>query len=729
MQSKKIIIFILASFVAGTLLLVYIQYNSSKNINSLIAGNETLMNEVEMDIKLNQLEKTIIKVESKVRGAIVIENPSSIIVIDKEILEIKSLLGQLQRSSKDDRSLFYLDRLDSLIQEKLLFNQEVLNNLQDKGKENAMQVISNPNSKILSDSIVATIQKIGRIRSKHLSRAIASIDRSGKKAQQFSFILIVIVLVCGAALFWYIINTIRRQISLIQKLNISEKKEKESARIKEVFMANMSHEIRTPMNAILGFTGLLQNKNLDEESREYVHTIEQSGENLLTIINDILDLSKIEAGMLKIEKKPFSIRHLLHSVKGMFFAKAVEKNIIFSTEIDDSVPDVLLGDATRLKQILMNLAGNALKFTGKGTISIKIYNEGNTPEFINLGIAVTDTGIGIEKEMHQQIFERFQQAEDSVIRNYGGSGLGLSIVKDLVKLQNGTIEIDSEPGKGTAFTLIIPLDISPDGVLQSSEIAETNYVIKNSDLAGRILVVEDNVINQSLIKHLFKNWKLNYDLAVNGQEALEKLQAQKYMLILMDIQMPVMDGYSTTKEIRQTLKLKTPIIAMTAHALAGEREKCLQYGMDDYISKPLRENQLHQLINQYTKGDFDSTILTSPPDPHHYRFIKLQYMKEISSGNKEYEKLVTEQFIEAIQEELTALETAWNEGDIKKMQHVAHNMKTTVSVMGLYKSLQNYLDALENEEINEAAFQVNFQEISRICSGALVEAIHLNSSF
>ena len=219
--------------------------------------------------------------------------------------------------------------------------------------------------------------------------------------------------------------------------------------------------------------------------------------------------------------------------------------------------------------------------------------------------------------------------------------------------------------------------------------------------------MEDNVINQSLIKHLFKNWKLNYDLAVNGQEALEKLQAQKYMLILMDIQMPVMDGYSTTKEIRQTLKLKTPIIAMTAHALAGEREKCLQYGMDDYISKPLRENQLHQLINQYTKGDFDSTILTSPPDPHHYRFIKLQYMKEISSGNKEYEKLVTEQFIEAIQEELTALETAWNEGDIKKMQHVAHNMKTTVSVMGLYKSLQNYLDALENEEINEAKVLVS----------------------
>ena len=730
MQSKKIIIFILASFVAGTLLLVYIQYNSSKNINNLIEGNETLMNEVSVNSKLNQLEKTIIKVESKVRGAIVINDPYTIVGIDSEILEIKSLLKQLQGLSYDDSSLFFLDHLDTLMEEKLLFSQDVLINLRKNGKDNAMEIISSPKGKELTDSIVATIQKIDLTRSENMADAIDLIDESGKKAQQFSLILIVIVLVCGAALFWYIINTIRRQISLIRKLNISEKKVKESARIKEVFMANMSHEIRTPMNAILGFTGLLKNKHIDEEALEYVQTIEQSGENLLIIINDILDMSKIEAGMLKLEKKPFSIRNLLHSIKVMFYNKAAEKLIILTTEIDESIPDSLLGDATRLTQILTNLVGNALKFTEKGTITIKISNEGRSLESINLGITVADTGIGIEREKQQQIFERFQQAEDSITRTYGGTGLGLSIVKDLVKLQNGTIEIDSGPGKGTAFKLTIPLDISPQENLQSDPTPQVDYGFKNSDGYGHILVVEDNVINQSLIKHLFKKWGLKYDLANNGKEALEKLQSNKYTLILMDIQMPLMDGYTATREIRQTLKLHTPIIAMTAHALAIEKEKCFECGMNDYISKPLREGQLHQLIDQYAQMDkTDAKSHISSSRPYNYVFINLQYMKEISSGNKEYEKLVTGQFIEAIPEDIKAIKSSWKDRDFTRLRHVAHNMKTTISVMGLNDSLQPYLDALENDEMNEIVFQKNSREITRICSGALEEATYFYSTF
>ena len=730
MQSKKIIVFILASFVAGTLLLVYIQYNSSKNINKLIRGNENLMNEVEVNSKLNLLEKTITKVETKVRGAIVIKNPTSIIGIDNEILEIKSLLKQLQRLSKDDSSLFYINRLDTLMQEKLLLNQSVLHNLSRKRIIKAEELINSYRGKKLTDSILVTILKIDDTRSKQLINAINSIDKSGKKAQQFSLILIVIVLVCGAALFWYIINTIRRQISLISQLNISEKKVIETARSKEVFLANMSHEIRTPMNAILGFTALLRHKDLDEESREYVRTIEQSGENLLTIINDILDMSRLEAGMLKLDKRPFNIRNIIHSIKGMFYNKAAEKTILLSTEIDESVPATLLGDTTRITQILINLAGNALKFTKKGSITIKVTNEGITGNSINLGITVADTGIGIRREKQEQIFERFQQAEDSVTRKYGGSGLGLSIVKDLVKLQNGTIEIDSEPGKGTTFKLMIPLDISME------EISQTDYntigfsEADGSNLPGRILVVEDNIINHSLINHLFKNWKLDFDLANNGKEALVKLKAQNYCLILMDIQMPVMDGYTATSEIRQTLKLTTPIIAMTAHALALEKEKCFEFGMNDYISKPLRENKLHQLINHYVKIDKSHVSATrSHPDSDKYDFIDLQYMKEISIGNKEYEKLVTEQFLEAIPEELKAIENAWKEEDILRLRHVAHNMKTTVSVMGLNTSLQKYLDALENEVIDQTVFQNNFAEIKRICSRSLEEARHFYSSF
>lgn len=721
MQSKKIILFILACFIAGTFLLVYIQYHSSKNIHNLIEGNQTLMNVGEINNKLNQLEKTILKVENEVKGAIVINDPKSILRINQEISDIEMLMKQLQSLANDDSSLLYLNSLDTLLHKKLILTHEILNDLNRIGEGKAVELIGSTKNINLTDSILATILKIDNVRNNNLAYAIESIDTSGKKAQRFSFILIITALICGAALFWYIIDIIGKQILLIRKLNISEKKNAESARIKEMTITNMSHEIRTPMNAILGFARLLQNKNLEKETLEYVQTIEQSAENLLRIINDILDLSKIDVGMLKIERKPFSIRSLMLSIRGMFYNKSKEKNIKLSIEIEDSIPDYLLGDSIRLTQIFINLVDNALKFTEKGTIKIFISNEGIRKELISLGITVSDTGIGIIKEKQEEIFERFKQAEDSTNRNYGGSGLGLSIVRDLVKLQNGTLELESERGKGTTFKLLIPLGISQDELLQREEKLSKHHAFKDPMAIGRILVVEDNFINQSLIVHLFKNWKIDFDLANNGKEALEKLKIEKYSLILMDIQMHVMDGYTATKEIRQTLKIDTPIIAMTAHALAGEKEKCLECGMNNYISKPLREKQLHQLIDQYA--------VIENADGGNYEMINLQYMYEISSGNKEFEKNVTAQFLEAIPKELKEMEYAWENKDIIRLRKLAHNMKTTISVMSLNDTLQPYLDVLENHEMDETEFERNFREISRICSEALEEATHFYSTF
>lgn len=730
MQSKKIIIFILSAFIAGTLLLVTIQYNSSKNIDKLIKGNEILMNEFKINSKLSQLEKNIITVESRVRGAIVIRNSAYFIRFNNDISEIFSLLGQLQKLSNDDLSEFYIDRLDTLIKEKLLFNQQVLNNLQQKGKLQAEELISSQYGKTLTDSIVVTMQQIDSTRKIHLASAIESIDKSGKKAQQFSLVLILIVLVCGAGLFWYIINIIRRQISLIRKLNISERKVKESARIKENFMANMSHEIRTPMNAILGFTNLLQRKSLDEDSREYVSTIEQSGENLLTIINDILDLSKLEAGMVKIEHLPFSIRALMHSLKIMFDNKASEKNIRLITTIEEALPDILVGDVKRLTQILINLVSNAIKFTEKGSITVSLADNGKEGDFLNLGIKVADTGIGIENDKQQKIFDRFQQAEDSITRNYGGTGLGLSIVKDLVTLQKGTIVVESYLGKGTTFKLMIPYGISRDQGLNEAIPIEKELDFKSGPVSLKLLVVEDNLVNQSLLRHLFKSWNLDFDLAGNGKEAIDRLQSHPYNLILMDIQMPVMDGYTTTREIRQTLGLKTPVIAMTAHALTDEKEKCFQYGMNDYISKPLREKELHRLIDKYTRFRNDNTGTSNAPRRHSgYQVINLKYMQEISAGDQQYEKEVTGLFIESIPGDLAELETAWKNNDIKLLRQLTHNMRTTVSIMGLNNCLDPLLQPLEYESINEPAFQKNYQEIVRICNAAMEEARNFYSTF
>ncbi|RYZ13615.1 MAG: hypothetical protein EOP49_54290 [Sphingobacteriales bacterium] len=246
---------------------------------------------------------------------------------------------------------------------------------------------------------------------------------------------------------------------MIRQLDASEKKEREAAKIKENFLANMSHEIRTPMNAILGFTTLLQKKQLEPEAALYVHTIRQSGENLLAIINDILDLSRIEAGMMRIEPAPFSVRSLAHSIETMFLEKTKEKGLLLSTSVADDVPDILEGDAVRLTQILVNLIGNAVKFTQQGSINIAIQSTSAGPQQVNLLISVNDTGIGIEKDQLPRIFDRFRQAEDSITRRYGGTGLGLSIVKDLVDLQKGSITVLSEPGLGTRFQVSLSYKI------------------------------------------------------------------------------------------------------------------------------------------------------------------------------------------------------------------------------------------------------------------------------
>jgi len=731
MRGKRIFFYILGAFISGTLLLIYIQYNSSKNISSLITGNEKLLSEFKVNSELKELKADITSVEGKVRGIVFTKDTSHIEELETKIAEVEGDLKHLQKITDDDSTVKFVDDLDRMVHQKLFFSKEILDSFYSGRRISAESLITNQESENLTDSIRQITQKIEITRQSLLTAVTSFVDESGKKAQQFSTILIVLVLISGVGLFWYIINTIQKHILLIQQLNISEKKVRESARIKENFMTNMSHEIRTPMTAILGFANLLQNKNLDEESKEYLNTIQKSGESLLGIINDVLYLSKIEAGMVHFESAPFSIRELLHSIKTMLKPIATKKKLQFSVDVNESVPDILEGDAARLTQILLNLIGNALKFTSQGSVSVSVTNEGISGNALNTGITVTDTGIGVEREKLQHIFERFQQAEDSITRKYGGTGLGLSIARDLVLLQNGTIDVESELGEGTSFRLIIPYKISAEKFINkpyvesrtTSEINFENY---------SILVVEDNEINQSLIKHLFKSWQLNFDLANNGREAIDKLRAKEYDLILMDIQMPEADGYTTAQEIRDKLKLNTPIIAMTAHAFAGEREKCLSYGMNEYISKPIREKQLQELISQFIQMN-PNVVLQSEPDSSTgngtYQYINLQYMKEVSRGNTEYEKTVTEQFIEAIPKDLQLLEKVWKSNDLIHLREIAHNMKTTVSVMGLNELLEPYLDTLEFEELNQYTFYESYLTLKSVCETSLEEAKLFHSSF
>ncbi|MFT3946195.1 MAG: response regulator [Agriterribacter sp.] len=723
---------LLSVFIAALLLIVFLQFNSNRSINKLIDGNESMLNHIEVKANLQRLQTNIIMLESKVKGSVISGAAQEPDYLASEIRAVNEILPVLDSLTEDSSVIPLMHSLGNFVKDKIDFNNKIINAFHTKGKAEAELLINTQRGKQLTDSIRLICSRVEEMHQRTVTGLIEQADINGMKAKTLGTIMGAIAVLASIFIFVYVAYKVTQQQQLITRLNISEKNAKDAARTKENFLANMSHEIRTPLNAILGYTNILQRKDLDEVSKQQVQIIQRSGENLLAIVNDVLDLSKIEAGMMRIESAPFSMRGLIHSVETMLSPKAAEKQLQLITTVSNDVPDELEGDATRLTQVLINLIGNAIKFTEQGSISIEINNLGINGNIIQTGITVTDTGIGIAKEKLDLIFERFQQAEDAVTRKYGGTGLGLSIVSELVLLQKGTISAGSEPGKGTAFHISIPYKISS---LQISPAANQLRDISLHTGFGKvkILVAEDNEINQSLIKHLFKEWQLNYDLVKNGREAIALLQRENYDLVLMDIQMPEMDGYTATQQIRETLKKDVPVIAMTAHAMAGEREKCLSYGMNEYISKPLREELLYKMIAMFTSGneykkEADSIIKQSAAQFHAYHTINLQYMREISMGNAEYEKAVTEQFMEIIPENLEALQQCWRSGNMAALKQTAHNMKTSVSIMGLTDTLQPYLDALEHEALSENSFQQYYTSLENVCTMALEEAGRLHRS-
>ncbi len=390
----------------------------------------------------------------------------------------------------------------------------------------------------------------------------------------------------------------RALLNILDDYSDAKEKAEESTKLKEAFLANMSHEIRTPMNAIIGFSDILSKRDMGAQEKEYVNTIKAAGENLLTIINDILDISKIEAGMMAFEEQVFSVKELFTSLHVMLMGKVKEKHLELHFNCNDAIPDSLLGDPTRLTQIIINLAGNAIKFTqeGKVVVDVKVIKDEN--EIVLLEFTVTDTGIGIPDDKLTHIFERFRQAESHTTRKYGGTGLGLSIAKQLVELQGGALSVASEFKKGSVFTFCIPYKKTVEAK-HAPEAIEKKYTMEELSRLN-ILLVEDNKLNVMLILSLFSEYNLKLQVAENGSIGIEKLKETDFDIILMDMEMPVMNGYEAATIIRRELKKTIPIIAMTAHAMSGERERCLSLGMNDYISKPINANLLFDKIYELT---------------------------------------------------------------------------------------------------------------------------------
>ncbi len=495
---------------------------------------------------------------------------------------------------------------------------------------------------------------------------------------------------------------ITHQKKLEVRLREAKKQAEESAWAKEMFLANMSHEIRTPLNAIIGMARLLTGASLNIQQAGYLQAIITSAENLTVIVNDILDLTKIEAGKVDIEKIGFPTAALCQQIEKTLRYRAEEKGLVFSTKIDPNVPNVLIGDPHRLTQVLLNLAGNAVKFTESGRVEVSCDVLDLQKSYVTLAISVSDTGIGIEPEYLTRIFSDFSQEDPSITRKFGGTGLGLSISRRLVDLLGGQLQIESEKGRGTKVSFCLQLPIGTPADVPPSP-AGTTDPARFSKLHGkRILLVEDNEFNRILARAILDDIGLNVTEAENGAAAVTLAFEQPFDLVLMDVQMPVMNGFEATAILRGQPGPRLPIVALTANAIKGERERCLEAGMDDYLAKPFSEEDLLACLFHWLTNPAEEESEEAAP------LYQLDFLLQTAHGNQAFVQKMLHTFLQTAQQTLFDWQIATDGLDAPRIQALAHRLKPSLTHLRIQTTLP-LAEQLENWaplEINDLFWRI-----------------------
>jgi len=508
------------------------------------------------------------------------------------------------------------------------------------------------------------------------------------------------------------------------KAETSTKIAETAVKAKQQFLSNMSHEIRTPMNAIIGFTKVLLKSELTAKQKEYLLAIKMSGDALIVLINDILDLAKVDSGKMVFEKIPFKMKSSISAMLHLFETKILEKNLKLVVDYDKNIPDVLLGDPVRLHQIILNLVSNAVKFTAQGKIYVSVHLLSNSDNNVGVQFSIKDTGIGISDEKIGRIFENFQQASSGTSRLYGGTGLGLAIVKQLVESQGGSIQVVSKLNEGSTFSFVLNFLKTEEQAAEEMITDEPDEEIK--DL--KVLVVEDIPLNQLLMKTLLDDFGFERDIADNGKIAIEKMQTKTYDVVLMDLQMPEMNGFEATDYIRNVMHSDVPIIALTADVTTVDLAKCKAVGMNDYIAKPVDERILYSkiigLIKKTAVIEIPEKETKIEVDIKAIRCINLGYLNTRTKSNPALMMEMISLYLEQTPPLISAMKRSLEEKDWNGLHSAVHKMIPSFSIMGINVDFENMARKVQDyaiAELQTEGIQDMVLQLGNICSQACTE--------
>ncbi|MEI9943547.1 MAG: ATP-binding protein [Chitinophagaceae bacterium] len=664
------------------------QVLANRNINGLVKGNKEAAITFTINNRLQDLINLSFELESKISS---VEKPVN---YRASLIDSLNVLGYnisvLKEVDLAKEAVQKFNQLNQFTNRQLNISTQALQLLKDGKNNESKKIIDSLRMLRLTDSIYSSALAIEKFLEKDLQ---ATFDNNTKVSSRLSAYNKILAILAVGAIFilgTIIINRHIKQQQLIAALEKAKTDAQQLSKIKDQFLANMSHEIRTPLNAITGFSKILSQTPLNPQQQQYTYLINGASNNLIHIVNDILDISTIEAGKLRIDQREFSIENVLQTVENMFSNIAQQKNLNYSQHIEESIPSNVKGDPDRLLQIIVNIVGNAIKFTKAGAVRTVVSKEKEEAGKTWIKFSVRDTGPGIPKDKQQIIFKRFEQMEgnDDAIK---GTGLGLSIAKSITELMNGSIHVDSELGKGSVFSVVLPFNNVDDPSRTSVPKELPNQAVVYEDAS--VLLVEDNKVNQLLMEHALANAGLRIETAGNGRDAVELIKQKKYNLILLDIQMPVMDGYETIDVVRNKIKDTTPVIAMTAYVSPGEKQKCLDAGMNGYLSKPVDFPAMHSLLGEYLVVKSEGKKIHSTIESG-----QVDFLLELTGGDKTMAKKIVENIITEIPGAIKKLQASKQKNGRAELKSTLHYLVSTFSPLGAGSSVMQKIQYMRENQ-------------------------------